>query len=513
MAKSLFDDLISGGANFDRYSDKNQEYENKLKVKSIENQIEEIASLEQTVLWAKRIIEFFDAQVASNESLLKSASNFKEFESLLKTAKDIIEKENQELQEKAKKEAELKFKKQAEYEQSCIEQAEGFDNEINYLYNQRSKGKIWCENLDNLILNIDNSNGDVKSRIENLVKIDVMKQVKETVKIAIEYDNQITMLEVFKQDKTWRDVVRKLRRTIVDEDKEKKFMQYMVKYDLLLDFVYTANDLDEAEEKEKKQKQEQECLQKEEEKQRKLEEKEKKIKEEQEKIELENKIKHDKELEERQQLLEQLTGSNFVCYINDDKLFLKKVKDKKLKELIIPDGIDVICEDALTICKNIKSIFIPKSVSDIESGALSHCQKLESIMVNGKNNNFSSTNNVLYDKEQKTLIFYAPQKKQTRFDCPNTLEEIGSRAFENNQYLELIYVNHTRIIGAYAFRNCKNLDTAKLLSTEKIYKGAFEKCKKLRYVEQYSTIEIQGDVFKGCKKFSRAYYNKYTHFQ
>ncbi len=516
MGKGLFDDLVVKGANFDRYSDKNHEYEDKLKIKNIEQQIEEFDKSEKTEVWAKRLFEFYIVQFDENENLLKSASNFNELEKLLQLAQDIIEQQKIARQEKAEREAELKFRKQAEYENSCKNSARDYDNEINYLFNQKSKGKFWCENLDNLILNINNSNDDVKSRIENINKLEIMENISKTVKIAVDYDNQISWLENFNKDKNWRYLVISKYSKIKKEDEQLKFIQYMVKLDLLASFVDEANELNEAEESAKQQQEEAEKLRKIkqqeeekrialEEKQRELEEKERLLKEEQEKIARENKIKEEQELKNKQQLSKELIHSDFECSMDGNELKLKKIKNKNIISIIIPDGIDIICKDALVLCKKATDITIPQSVKMIENGVLLPCKKLAKITVDKKNHNYTSLDDVLYNKSKRLLIYYPPQKQQNRFDCPDTLKEVGESAFENNNYIQTFFAsNETQIIGPYAFRNCKSLYYVGFCYINKIYKGAFHNCKKLSSIFQHLTIEIQGDIFKGCRKLDKS---------
>lgn len=513
MAKNLFEDLLNNDINFDRYDNQNKEFEEKLKIKDLEFSIGEFASKEQTLIWANNVIEFFENELKSKHNLTSKISNYEEFKNLLSIAKDMIEKHNLELAEIEKRNTELKIKEQEKYENECITKAKEIDDEIKFLYNQKNRGVFWCENLDNLILTLKNSNNDVKDKVKNISKLSIMQNVEQNIKIAIEYDKQISVISKMPRTSGWCTVVRNVQNRLNKEDEEKKFIQFMYKIELLKSLIEEVELIQIQEEKERQQRKLELQQQKELEKQRKIEEKQRLKQEELEKKQLEEKIQHEVELVEKQKVFESLLGSDFECQILDDQLVLNKVKNKKLKILKIPEGIDVIYKDALSNCKNIISIQIPASLKQIDKGALNYCKKLKVITVDTKNKKFTSSNNVLYNKNKKTLIFYAPENTAERFDCPNTLETIGHRAFENNKYLKIVYVNTTKYIQSYAFRNCKNLNYLMLVHTEKIYEGAFHKCKNLKTVEQYSTIYIQGDVFKGCKKRRTAYYNKYKYFQ
>ena len=51
------------------------------------------------------------------------------------------------------------------------------------------------------------------------------------------------------------------------------------------------------------------------------------------------------------------------------------------KEIVIPEGTQVIKSDSFKRCTNIKSVVIPKNVTYIGTGAFSDCDNLESLTI------------------------------------------------------------------------------------------------------------------------------------
>ena len=59
-------------------------------------------------------------------------------------------------------------------------------------------------------------------------------------------------------------------------------------------------------------------------------------------------------------------------------------------------------------CESLQSINIPDSVTTIKEGAFDYCLNLKSITVGANNPNYVSIDTVLFTKDMKKIICYAP---------------------------------------------------------------------------------------------------------
>lgn len=124
------------------------------------------------------------------------------------------------------------------------------------------------------------------------------------------------------------------------------------------------------------------------------------------------------------------------------------------------DGTEVtsICVDSFTHyirtqCDSLASINIPNSVTFIEGGTFLHCPKLSSITVDGNNQEYSSDQQgVLFDKNKTRLIQYPTGRKASSYEIPNTVVEIGWRAFFGCASLASVTIpDSVTSIGQWAF--------------------------------------------------------------
>jgi hypothetical protein len=115
-------------------------------------------------------------------------------------------------------------------------------------------------------------------------------------------------------------------------------------------------------------------------------------------------------------------------------------------------GLVSIGEDAFLGCSVLKAIEIPAGVVKIGAGAFGVCDALESITVNPANPSFRSTEGVLFDKSQQTLLQYPGGKVGDSYTIPATVKTIGARAFEQNDNLIAMDIpNGVNTIEARAF--------------------------------------------------------------
>ena len=125
-----------------------------------------------------------------------------------------------------------------------------------------------------------------------------------------------------------------------------------------------------------------------------------------------------------------------------------------------------IGSSAFRYCSGLTSVTIPNSVTSIGDDAFSSCSGLTEILFSSNNEEFSSENGVLYNKDKTTLIQYPAGKKDTSFTIPNSVTSIGSWAFDGCSGLTSVTIGESvTSIGFSAFCDCSGLTKVNYLGT------------------------------------------------
>ena len=172
-----------------------------------------------------------------------------------------------------------------------------------------------------------------------------------------------------------------------------------------------------------------------------------------------------------------------------------------LINVYIPDSVKTIKSSAFYACSGLETITIPKGVCKIYSQVFGWCHKLKSILVAEDNQHYASKDGILYNKDFSVLVKYPNNKKETYFDMPNSVVELGFEAFYGCTYLESINLsNKLRLIGSSAFSECSSLKEIELPdSVQIIREHVFDYCTSLGKVVIPSTVYAIGeDIFYGC---------------
>ncbi|MDO9256905.1 MAG: leucine-rich repeat protein [Bacteroidales bacterium] len=146
-----------------------------------------------------------------------------------------------------------------------------------------------------------------------------------------------------------------------------------------------------------------------------------------------------------------------------------------LSSINIPGSVTSIGNYAFCGCTGLTSTTIPSSVKSIGKYAFTLNSCL--FYVEGNNSNFSSKDDVLYNKDQTKLI-QCPASKSGSFAIPSSVTSIGDGAFESCSGLSsLILPNSVTYIGNYAFESCTGLTSFTIPnSVTYIGNNAFYKC-------------------------------------
>lgn len=133
-------------------------------------------------------------------------------------------------------------------------------------------------------------------------------------------------------------------------------------------------------------------------------------------------------------------------------------QENRLTEINIPNSVTSMGAYAFTGCWDMVGVTIGSGVESIGEGAFYGCTGVEEFIVSSENEDYSSEDGVLFNKEQTTLIQFPAASSQTSYDIPVGVTSIGSSAFESCVNLTGITIPSTvENIGDAAFQWCANL--------------------------------------------------------
>lgn len=139
-------------------------------------------------------------------------------------------------------------------------------------------------------------------------------------------------------------------------------------------------------------------------------------------------------------------------------------KNKVIRSVYIPEGIQAIGRGAFSKCENLASVRLPSTLRSIGAVAFGDCPNITEVVL------------------------------------PEGLEEIGDYVFSETGLTDIRIPDSVRTLGERAFWNCRDLRQVTLSSgLEKIEKGLFKGDSLLtEIVIPEGVREIQDEVFSGC---------------
>ncbi|MCD7812296.1 MAG: leucine-rich repeat protein [Ruminococcus sp.] len=203
--------------------------------------------------------------------------------------------------------------------------------------------------------------------------------------------------------------------------------------------------------------------------------------------------------------LESVTIGNSVTSIGN----LAFICCESLTDVTIPDSVTSIGNNAFEYCTSLTSITIPDSVTSIGDFAFRSCTSLTSITVNVDNGNYSSTDGVLFDKNQTQLIC-CPTDKKGIYIIPNSVTKIEDAAFRGCINLTDITIpNSVTDIGNCTFYNCSELTTITIPDNiTDIGEYTFSNCTSLKSITIGNSMTyIDSYAFSKCNSLTDVYYD------
>ena len=179
-----------------------------------------------------------------------------------------------------------------------------------------------------------------------------------------------------------------------------------------------------------------------------------------------------------------------------------------VKEIIIPEGVEIVGDQAIDSCENLEKIALPNTLAELQ---IINCDKLEKVDIPGsvtslsllgcdnlKEINFTDSDMIIND-------FCFEGSGLESILLPNRLEKIPELAFSGCVQLETVNIPQSvTSINYSAFEWCTSLVSLELPGNiERIEGCAFRECSSVEKIIIYDKVDyIADNSFNGCDKLT-----------
>ena len=183
---------------------------------------------------------------------------------------------------------------------------------------------------------------------------------------------------------------------------------------------------------------------------------------------------------------------------------------EQLEEVVLPNQLKVMEGSLFEDCKNLKKVVIPDSVVEIRRWVFAGCSSLKKVEIPNTVikigrwvfNNCFQLEEVNLPNQLKKIehSLFSGCKNLNTIVIPSTVIEIEPQAFYSTGLTSINIPNTVTKIGGSAFSNCIQLKEVRLPNQLKIIENSlFEFCQNLKKVViPDSIIAIEGNSFRAC---------------
>lgn len=166
---------------------------------------------------------------------------------------------------------------------------------------------------------------------------------------------------------------------------------------------------------------------------------------------------------------------------------LEKYRECGKTDVVIPDGVVAIADEAFMGCTHIRSVIFPDGVQSIGVKAFDECLKLEKVVLPDS-----------VEKIGESAFNWCESLKE--INIPDKVECIGQKAFQWCRKLGNIHLPaNLRHIGEKSFRECDSIKEIEIPKKLKyIGKNAFENCDSLKKITVPDHIMMTSSAIPDC---------------
>lgn len=172
-----------------------------------------------------------------------------------------------------------------------------------------------------------------------------------------------------------------------------------------------------------------------------------------------------------------------------------------LNQILLPDSVTTIGDSAFNHCQSLKTVSFGTGLNSLGSGVFADCPELSEIKIAEDNQAFVCVDGVLYDAAQSKIFQYLCGRKKHQYRMPDTVEEIARYAFWGCDQLEDITFSAALTeIPDYAIADAAGIETVTINAPlQTIGLKAFEGCTSLKQIVfPMSVTKIHESAFDNC---------------